>query len=147
MPESAGMTALTWRVEMLKLTDPSSGSFRGWPASKAAAAVLWADVAKAFFRPIVNPPALTPAHDAAHAAFIPAFLAADGIAALTAGLTAYAAVIAASVPTSLPPPAPPVWPELSPTPFPTIVAGRIALAVYAWAITGTGPTPASLPWS
>lgn len=143
----AGLTALRWRAEMLKLTNPSSPSFRGWPATTADAAVAWADVAKAYFSEIMMPPIVAPTHDLAHAAFVPAFLAAEGLAALTAGLTAYAGVLAASVPTSTPPPAPPVWPTLPNTSDPILPASLVALAVQAWAVTGTGPTPASLPWS
>lgn len=149
------LSAATWESAMLKLTDPSDPDFVGWPASHADAGSNWAAVADTFFADIVMPPAVPPvvppatppANTVGYDAFTAAYALSSGLDALSAGLVAYAAAIAASVPTSTPPPLPPSFPSLPNTDDPAAPAASIAAAVYAWAITGLGPTPAALPWS
>jgi len=131
-----------WKAAQVELCTPENH-----PGSTADAKTAWAAVARDYFGNITLP-AATPANQAAgEAAFAAAFDPSLGLAAFVPSLTAYAAQLALALPSSVVPPAPFVPPTLPNTYDTDAPAVAMATAVDIWTRTGTGPPPASAPWS
>lgn len=142
---------------ILKLTDASRLDFAGWPPDAVTVGLNWAGVAEAYFAGLGNPIPLPGAIATASAAFAQAMTGAlgppggpTGVTALQAGFTAFAvALVPLCAPyVVIPPPAPLVVVPGPPTADPNPPAQSLALAIDAWARTGTASIPPlpPVPW-